>query len=181
MQYIHLTVLTGSTQLPSLAPACTGTWSCRAGQGGQGRPRTGRDPGSGTQERADTEEARTSLNSTPSVKSVFAPPCLVRPGLVTSDFRPRPCQACLPACPTWTPASRPKLGLPPCPKPFRGPTLGVSRYPGTPYPAPVPVPGTVPVPVLSKEQGTRSREQGAAGASKQPETWLSLLLSSVEH
>lgn len=57
-----------------------------------------------------------------------------------------------------------------------GPHPGV-RYPGTPSPAPVPVPGIVPVPVLSSEQGTR--EQGAGKeqvrASKQAETWLSLL------
>lgn len=166
-----------NTDQHAVALICTCTCTCRAG--GQGRPRTGRDPGSGAQERA--EEARTSLNSTPSVSLCSS---LLSPAwLVTSDFRPRPCQACLPACPTWTPASRPKLGLPHCPKPFRGPTLGESRYTGTPYPAPVPVPGTVPVPVLNKEQGTRSREQGAAGAgaSKQAETWLSLLLSSVEH
>lgn len=161
-----------NTDQHAVALTCT----CRAG--GQGRPRTGRDPDSGTQERS--EEARTSLNSTPSVSLCSS---LLSPAwLVASDIRLRPCQACLPACPTWTPASRPKLGLPPCPKPFRGPTLIVSRYPGTPYPAPVPVPGTVPVPVLSKEQGTRSREQGA-GASKQRHGSLScspLYLESIE-
>lgn len=104
------------------------------------------------------------LDSTPSVLA-----CLVGGHFRLWTFPLRPCKACLPACPTRTPASRPKLGLLPlCPKPFRGPTLGLARYPGTPYPAPVPVPGTVPVPVLSKEQGTRTSR------SKQAETWLSL-------